>query len=165
MVIRNPLIDPIGVPRRFYRARCRGRDPAVTSRIMSRIRCRNTLPERLLGSAMRRLGIRLRKQVRAVGKPDFGLKKFRLAVFVDGDFWHGHEWALKGYSGPEAMLRRYPKYWREKLRRNARRDEFVTGTLRAEGWTVIRFWASDVKKDADRCAREVYAVMKGHGWV
>lgn len=132
---------------------------------MSRIRCRDTLPERMLGAAMRALGLRLRKQVRAIGKPDFGLKKYKLAIFVDGDFWHGHEWALKGYSGPEEMFRRYPKYWRDKFRRNARRDSFVNETLKSDGWTVIRFWASDVKKDATRCAGVVLEAMKERGWV
>lgn len=141
------------------------RSPEVTSRIMSRIRSTNTKPELLFGAALFKLGVRYRKYLKITGKPDFGIAKYRIAIFIDGDFWHGHNWVLKGYSNINTELRKYSKFWRDKIRRNVRRDEFVNLELKKEGWKVFRFWASDVNKDAEKCAKKVVLFMKRKGYV
>ena len=75
----------------------------------------------------------------------------RLAVFCDGDFWHGHNWAIRGYGSLENELRRYSKEWAEKITRNIERDERINRELEALGWRVLRIWESEIKTDVKRC--------------
>lgn len=141
------------------------RSPELTSFIMSRIRSKNTQPEILFGKALFSLGLRFRKQVNIIGKPDFGIKKYKIAIFIDGDFWHGHIWVLKGYKSLNSELRKYSKYWRDKIRKNISRDIFVTNELKKSGWKVFRFWATDIKKDSMKYSRKVLIYMKKKGFV
>jgi DNA mismatch endonuclease (patch repair protein) len=107
------------------------------------------------GSALYKMGIRYRKQLTIIGKPDFGIKKYKLAIFIDGDFWHGNIWKLKGYSSIDCELRHYSKFWREKIRKNILRDEIVNQQLKLMKWKVFRFWESEIEKDVEGCARKV----------
>lgn len=141
------------------------RDPAVTSRIMSRIRSKDTGPEKAMGIALSSLALGLRRQVKAPGTPDFGLKSKKIAVFVDGDFWHGNTWRLKGLSSFEEELSQYDDFWRKKISRNVERDKEVDAALKAAGWKVFRFWESEVKKDSMACAKKVRAYMKRKGYI
>lgn len=126
--------------------------PEQRSYAMSRVRSVDTKPERAVRSELHRRGLRFRKHVRALpGAPDVVFPRQRVAVFVDGDFWHGHrlpEW--------EQSLK---PYWREKIRRNRRRDRRNFAQLRKMGWTVIRIWEHDVQRDlaevADRIEQAV----------
>lgn len=131
------------------------RDPRITSKIMAAIKSRDTEPERMLGRAMWVLGLRYRKNSDLPGKPDFVFTKAKIAVFCDGDFWHGNNWRLRGYGSLEAELSRYTDFWAQKIRRNVERDENVDGQLSADGWAVVRFWESDIRRDADACAQIV----------
>ena len=138
-----------------------GRDPETTSKIMSSIKSEDTKPEKLLGSAMWGIGLRYRKNYKEVeGNPDFAFPNVKLAVFCDGDFWHGNNWRLRGYDSFEDELDEYSEYWQKKLTRNVIRDKEVNQTLEEEGWTVLRFWESDIKENVDECAKEVYKVYK-----
>jgi DNA mismatch endonuclease (patch repair protein) len=105
------------------------------SEIMSRIRSESgieILPQRLRG-------LYLRRHPRGVfGNPDFGNKTRRIAVFVDGCFWHG---CPEHYREPKTNV----DFWREKIRRNRERDESVSAVLRAMGWQVIRVWEHELK--------------------
>src|SRR5262249_48120246 len=84
------------------------------------------------------------------GKPDFVFRRAKLAVFVDGDFWHGRAWFEKGEApGTNA------EFWICKFQRNRRRDRLVNRHLRRNGWTVLRLWASDVRNDPQRSASRV----------
>ena len=115
------------------------RDPKVTHKIMSAIPSKNTRPEVLLRKALWKEGIRYRINYKRIpGKPDIAITKHKIAIFCDGDFWHGHNWAIRGYGSFEQELSRYSDYWREKLLRNVERDEDNNRALRAMGWTVIR---------------------------
>ena len=132
------------------------RDPKVTHKIMSAIPSKNTRPEVLLRKALWKEGIRYRINYKRIpGKPDIAITKHKIAIFCDGDFWHGHNWAIRGYGSFEQELSRYSDYWREKLLRNVERDEDNNRALRAMGWTVIRFWESDIKKNLDACVSQV----------
>lgn len=128
------------------------RDPKTTHKIMSSIHSVETRPELALRRELWRRGLRYRKNdKRLPGKPDIVFSRARLAIFCDGDFWHGHNWAVRGYGSLEQELKRYSKAWADKILRNIRRDEMVNQTLRSQGWQVLRIWESDIKKDVKRC--------------
>ncbi|MGH2484685.1 MAG: hypothetical protein ACRDHE_01605, partial [Ktedonobacterales bacterium] len=81
----------------------------------------------------------------------------RLAVFVDGDFWHGNAWRLRGMSSFEEQFRfkSNPEWWEKKIRGNMERDREVTQALEASGWRVARLWESDVLRDAPGCVARI----------
>lgn len=91
--------------------------------------------------------VRFRKNcMHILGTPDIAIKKYRLIVFLDGDFWHGRD-----YHG----VRNHKKFWDEKIKRNRERDLEYTIRLRDEGWIVLRFWESEIRNDLDRCVDTV----------
>lgn len=135
------------------------RDRNVTSRIMSSIPSKNTKPERLLGSAMWRIGLRYRKHYPIQGKPDFVFLKSKIAVFCDGDFWHGNNWKIRGLNSLEEELSRYKPYWKNKILKNIERDKLVNKKLKDEGWIVMRFWESNIKKTPEKIATEVKEIV------
>jgi DNA mismatch endonuclease (patch repair protein) len=138
------------------------RDPKVTSRIMSAIKSKNTKPELLLGKALWCRGLRYRKHYKTLeGSPDFVFLAVRVAVFCDGDFWHGNNWRLRNKKSLEEELGGYPPLWREKILGNIERDIRVNRNLTALGWTILRFWASEIIADTDGCVRSVEAVVNG----
>lgn len=129
--------------------------PTSRSRIMSSIRSKNTKPEILFGSMMHRAGLRYRKHAKDLpGKPDFVFRPVKVAVFIDGDFWHGYklrEWEHKLSQG----------YWREKIKRNVERDRLKRAALRREGWKVIRIWDHQLKEQPELMLAVVkHAVLK-----
>ncbi len=132
------------------------RDKKTTSKIMSAIKSKDTKPEKLLSSAMWKLGLRYRKQYKIIGRPDFVFVRAKIAVFCDGDFWHGNNWRLRGYDSHEQELSKYSKFWVDKLERNKKRDKFITSELELIGWKVMRFWESDIKRSPEIYANKVY---------
>lgn len=119
---------------------------------MSRVRTRDTAPELELRRALWAAGVRgWRLHPRRVfGRPDLAWLGRRVAVFVDGAFWHGHPDYYRGQSG---------KFWDEKIERNRKRDERVTGELVDDGWTVLRFWDFEVERQPARCVASVRATL------
>jgi len=114
---------------------------------MSRIRGRDTSPEVELRHAVWRLGLRYRLNQRVAGiRPDFILPGVRLAVFVDGCFWHG---CPDHYVRPRSST---AEFWASKLRQNVTRDERQSKHLQAEGWLVIRVWEHEVKHNLSSTA-------------
>lgn len=128
--------------------------PAQRSRCMSRIRGKNTKPEVKIRKALWRKGVRYRIHYKLVGRPDIVFIRKRIAVFIDGCFWHGC---------PEHGVR--PKsnadFWKKKIQKNIERDKIVNGKLIEEGWAVLRFWEHEIKADIDsvvaRIIKEVEA--------
>ena len=116
-------------------------------------RKKDTRPEVLLRAAMHRAGLRYRTYVAIEGgglraRADVVFPKRRLAVFVDGCFWHGcPEHATKPRTNVD--------YWEAKLRGNADRDRRVDQALTASGWSVIRIWEHDVDRDLEACVKRV----------
>ncbi|MGE5596039.1 MAG: very short patch repair endonuclease [Hyphomicrobiales bacterium] len=137
------------------------RDPEVVSRAMRSVRHRDTTPERLLRSALWRRGLRFRLRSNLPGKPDIVFPGPRVAVFVDGDFWHGRQWLTRGFASLEAQMERVhgAEYWVPKLKRTIARDKATTERLRRDGWAVVRLWESDVKRDPSQAADEVVRVV------
>jgi DNA mismatch endonuclease, patch repair protein len=128
------------------------------SRVMARIRSKDTKPEVALRQALWSVGLRgWRCHPRSVpGKPDVAFTRARVAVFVDGRFWHGHpDYFTFGKSGD---------YWDAKIARTQERDRLANEALRKTGWCVLRFWDFEVEADLDRCvARVRSAVAAGRG--
>lgn len=114
---------------------------------MQAIRSSNSQIEQLLGRALWRRGFRYRKNDTSVfGKPDFTMKWYQLAIFVDSEFWHGKDW-----KNLQMQFKTNRTFWIEKIERNMRRDRLVNLTLKREGWTVLRFWGHDIKTDLRSC--------------
>lgn len=129
------------------------RKPEVTHKIMSAIKSKNTKPEMLLRKALWARGLRYRVNVSKLkGKPDVVFSKAKIAIFCDGDFWHGHNWKIRGLNSLDEELSGYTEYWVSKINRNIERDNYVTRELQAAGWFVLRFWESDIKTDVNQCA-------------
>ncbi|HYC83092.1 MAG TPA: very short patch repair endonuclease [Candidatus Paceibacterota bacterium] len=128
---------------------------AKRSEVMSKIRGKNTKPElalcRLLSSKLYPLGFRYRRNYRKVpGSPDVAFVSLKVAVFVDGGFWHGYG----------AKKRKLPEgYWTEKIRKNVLRDRRVNRKLKALGWAVIRCWDHDLAKRPEKVMERICAAL------
>ena len=119
---------------------------------MSRIRATDTKAEVLLRKALWRKGLRYQKNYAALpGKPDIVLTRPRIAIFVDGDFWHarGHQ------DNPGEQVATNKEFWRRKLTRNVERDKEVNNELTEAGWLVLRFWEKDILTDLEKCLQEI----------
>lgn len=132
------------------------RDPAVTSKIMSSVRSTGTRPEMALRRELFGRGLRYRVRSALVGRPDLVFPGARVACFVDGDRWHGNGWRTRGFdSFEEEFAHRNSDFWKQKITRNMARDVEVTNQLQADGWLVLRVWASQVDSDLTGVADHV----------
>lgn len=130
------------------------RTKAEISEIMRAVKPTATKPELAFLSAIAKLGMRPRMNVSHLpGKPDFVFSRKRLAIFIDGDFWHGNQWARRKLPSLDDQFstRHLRLIWTNKIRKNMQRDASVTATLNSKGWKVLRFWASDLMSDLDWC--------------
>ena len=125
--------------------------------MMAAVRHRDNKAEVLLRRELWRSGLRYRLHSRKlVGRPDLVFASARLAVFVDGDFWHARGLVEDGERAFRATLRTARQdWWVAKLRGNAERDARVNAALAEAGWRVLRFWESDVHSDVSRIASVV----------
>lgn len=89
------------------------------------------------------------------GKPDFIFMKKRIAIFVDGCFWHGCR-ACRN------MPRSNRSFWANKIEKNKRRDRKISAQLKKEGWLVLRFWEHDLKKRPEECCRQIQKLLSNH---
>lgn len=127
--------------------------PEQRRKNMQSIRSKDTKIEVILRKALWNKGYRYRKNVSNLpGKPDIVLTKYKIAIFCDGEFFHGKDW--------EVLLPRLQKsnnseYWINKISRNRERDDEVNKALLFAGWTVIRFWGKDIKNNLDECVKVV----------
>lgn len=114
---------------------------------MSRIRGTNTGPEVKFRKALWALGFRYRLNANNLpGKPDIVLVKYKLAIFIDGEFWHGFNWETKKH-----RIKNNTDYWIKKIEGNIARDELNKRKLQEEGYKVLRFWEHEIRRDLDRC--------------
>jgi DNA mismatch endonuclease, patch repair protein len=131
--------------------------PEGRSRNMAAIRAKNTKPELAIRRGLHARGLRgWRCHSRDLpGKPDLAFTRWKVAVFIDGAFWHGHpEHFTFGRSGT---------YWDAKIARTQERDRLANGALRAAGWTVVRFWDFEVKEDLDACLGKILDALAQAG--
>ena len=125
----------------------------IRTKTMSAIRSRDTSIERTLRKAMFSRGYRYRICFSGLpGKPDIVLRKPRIAIFCDSDFWHGRNWAAKRHK-----IKNNRKYWIAKIERNIRRDRQVNKELCALSWTVLRFWEKDINSNLEAVISKIAA--------
>ena len=121
------------------------------SKIMSKIRGKNTKPELTFRKALYAAGYRYRIDYKKlIGKPDIVLKKYRTVIFIDGEYWHGRNWKER-----KPKIKTNREFWVAKFERNIQRDKEVNTELRRLGYTVFRFWETEVKKELDSCLQKV----------
>ena len=122
-----------------------------TRKRMAKVKLKNGKAEQLLAKRLWHLGYRYRKNTRTLpGSPDIAILRYHVAVFVDGEFWHGKDWTER-----KQRLKRNREYWIEKIEENIARDKRVNGQLGEQGWLVIRFWEKDVLRNCDECVSKI----------
>ena len=127
--------------------------PAQRSLAMKRVKLKNGSLEVLVQRELRARGLKFRRHVRTLpGRPDFVFPKQKVAVFVDGDFWHG--WRLPAWE------HKLSPFWRDKLHANRSRDRRNFRKLGALGWKVIRLWQHDVLRDIAACIQRVRTALR-----
>ena len=127
-------------------------------RNMQAVKNKDSEIELLLRKELWSRGLRYRKNSKRVfGHPDIVFMGKKIAVFCDSEFWHGYDWVHKK---EEIKSRR--DFWIPKIERNIQRDIEVNETLRSEGWTVLRFWGKEIKKNLDECADKIERAVKGN---
>ena len=120
---------------------------------MKYIHSKNTKIEVILRKALWNAGFRYRKNYEKLpGKPDIALTKYKIAIFCDGEFFHGKDWEVLK---PKLEKGNNPDFWIKKITRNQQRDEEVNKQLLFMGWTVIRFWGNEIKKNPEQCVKVV----------
>ena len=120
---------------------------------MSRIRGKDTGPELAVRAALEYRGLRFETHVRGLpGCPDVVFREARVAVFIDGDFWHGFRF--------ETWRDKLSEKWEAKIEANRKRDERNFRRLRREGWKVLRLWEHQVERDVARCVRRIEATLE-----
>ena len=123
---------------------------------MSMIKAKDTKVEILLRKELWRRGLRYRKNCSLVyGKPDIVFLRKQIAVFIDGEFWHGHD-----FEEIKNRLKSNKEFWLEKIERNMERDFEITQFLIEQGWAVLRFWDFEIKNDLGRCADKIEHAVK-----
>lgn len=119
-------------------------------------RAHDTQIEVMLAKELWRRGYRYRKNLRSIpGTPDICFKSHKVAVFCDGEFWHGYNWAQS-----QKNIKSNQDYWIKKIERNRQRDQQVNQQLQDMGWIVMRFWESTIRKNLGECADQIEAVLR-----
>ena len=127
--------------------------PAQRRKNMQHIKNRDTKIEVLLRKALWDKGYRYRKNYNKLpGKPDIAMTKYKIAIFCDSEFFHGKDWEVLK---PRLEKGNNSKFWIGKISRNREHDDEVNKQLLFEGWTVIRFWGTDIKKHTDECVKVI----------
>lgn len=140
--------------------------PEQRRRNMQSIRARDTKPEVVLRKLLWHEGIRYRKNWKALpGTPDIALTRYKIAIFIDGEFWHGKAY-YSGYEGRKYHSLKEQlehgnntEFWKHKIERNMRHDLEVEADLNGLGWRVIRFWSKDVIKQPKECLNVIQELL------
>lgn len=114
---------------------------------MQSIKSKNTVEEIRFAKALWHEGIRYRKNSNTIfGKPDISIKRYKIAIFIDGEFFHGENWEQR-----KKQIGTNRDYWIPKIEKNMKRDKEVNRVLLSEGWIVLRFWSRFVKRYIEDC--------------
>ena len=125
--------------------------PEQRHKCMSHIKSKDTSIENSLRKALWHEGIRYRKNYKKLpGNPDIAITKYRIAIFCDGEFWHGKAWNEK-----KENIKTNRDYWINKIERNINRDNKVDKELEKMGWIIFHFWGKEIKKNLTDCVREI----------
>ncbi len=123
----------------------------MTSKRMSRVKLKRGIEETRLARELWHAGYRyVLNDKKLPGSPDIAIKKYNIAIFVDGEFWHGYDWDNK-----KERIKRNRAYWIEKIEENMSRDTRVDRDLLALGWIPVHFWTREVKQDLKECIKTI----------
>ena len=123
----------------------------ATSKRMAKVKLKKGDAEMLLAKELWRKGYRYRLNWKMLpGSPDIAILKYHLAIFVDGEFWHGYDWEHK-----KEKLKRNKEYWIEKIEENITRDKRVDQELSSMNWIPIHFWSKEVVKNLEDCVQSI----------
>lgn len=126
---------------------------------MQQVKCKGSKIEVMLMKELWARGLRYRKNVTGImGKPDIVFIGKKVAVFCDSEFWHGYNWEER-----KKDFKSHQEFWIPKIERNMQRDREVTDALQSEGWTVLRFWGNEIKKNTSVCADVIEKAVRGNG--
>lgn len=123
----------------------------VRSYNMSRVKSKNTKPELYVFDRLEKLNITFDKHYKTFGSPDVAIADKKIAVFISGEFWHGRNYRKE--------KDKYQEFWRNKIKLNIKRDRRNFKLLKAEGWTVIRIWDKDLKKNPDKEIKKIITAL------
>ncbi|API90058.1 very short patch repair endonuclease [Marinilactibacillus sp. 15R] len=124
--------------------------PEISKR-MSNVRLKGGKAESLLAKALWHMGVLYRKNYKKLpGSPDIAITKYKIAVFVDGEFWHGENWEER-----KTRLKKNRDYWIEKIEENMARDKRNDIKLEEEGWVTVHFWEKEVIKNLEDCVNKI----------
>jgi DNA mismatch endonuclease (patch repair protein) len=126
--------------------------PEQRHKCMAHVHSSDTKPEIFFRKALWKWGIRYRKNVKSLfGTPDIAIKKYKIVIFIDGDFWHGYDWEKRHFASQKELLASYSDFWQKKIRRNIERDKKVKEYYEDNGWTILRFLTSETDKNLNEC--------------
>lgn len=127
----------------------------ATSKRMSKVKLKQGDAERRLAKLLWKRNYRYWLNYKKLpGSPDIAIKRYNIAVFVDGEFWHGYDWENK-----KERIVRNRDYWVEKIEENIERDNRNDKLLRSMGWIPIHFWSKEVLKDSEGCVRDIEDII------
>lgn len=124
---------------------------------MKQVKNKDSKIETALRKELWSRGLRYQKNVTSIfGKPDLVFKGKKVVVFCDSEFWHGYNWEEQ-----KKDFKSHQEFWIPKIERNIERDKEVTEELQKQGWTVLRFWGKEIKKNAGGCADIIEKAVRG----
>lgn len=130
-------------------------DRATRSRIMASVKGKNTGIELTVFRELAKRGLKFRRHYKPVaGTPDIAFPKLKVAIFIDGDFWHGYRY-------PVWRRKIKSRFWRDKIETNRTRDRKNFAKLRRDGWKVMRIWEHELKRDPTRVISKLMKITKG----
>ena len=128
--------------------------PEVSKR-MAKVHLKRGKAETSLAKKLWHEGFRYRLNYKKLpGSPDIAITTKRIAIFVDGEFWHGKDWEAR-----KAKLKHNRDYWIEKIEENIARDERNDVKLKEQGWSIIHFWEKEVLKSPDDCLKSILSLI------
>ena len=126
------------------------------SKRMANVSLKGGKAETALGKALWQQGFRYRKNYKKLpGSPDIAITKYKVAIFIDGEFWHGKDWDIR-----KEKLKSNREYWLEKIEENIARDKRNDILLVDMGWEPVHFWESEVKKNKEACINRIIDVVQ-----
>ena len=122
---------------------------------MANVHLKRGKAETMLAKSLWAQGVRYRRNYKKIpGSPDIAITKYKIAVFVDGEFWHGKDWEER-----KPRLKANREYWVEKIEENIERDKRNDERLQRMGWLVLHFWEKDVLKNVDVCSEKIITML------
>lgn len=119
---------------------------------MSRVKSKNTLPEKTMFKALRKAGIKFSKHNKKLpGKPDISIVEKKIAVFINGEFWHGKNFSI--------LKKTIPQFWVEKIGKNIKRDRENYRRLSVTRWKIVKLWGRDVKKTPKKALEKILNLL------